>query len=246
MGCHTTLERVLAQRAKEKCIKDSDFNPSVVNSESLVDTAIGVGELDTKKPSAGLNKSTRRAIHLRTRCKETFVNGLTRQRKGKVTASPRAKAKVKARARENIQEKGTTTRTRLDLRMKMDSAHSVILVQNVKELNLSVMSKRMMVLRVPVWIEQHMSFAFKSAIVFQWIRRNCRVRRREFLMGVRSQRAPHEKFDQSTGVVLFAVGCLDDRPIVDSGSVVHMSSGLCDDGSDRKSAIQYELGECVG
>ena len=33
------------------------------------------------------------------------MNGQTCQRKGKVTASPRAKAKVKARARENIQEK---------------------------------------------------------------------------------------------------------------------------------------------
>ena len=30
----------------------------------------------------------------------------------------------------------------------------------------------------------------------------------------------YEKFDQSTGEVLFAVGCRDDRPIVDSGSVV--------------------------
>ena len=30
----------------------------------------------------------------------------------------------------------------------------------------------------------------------------------------------HEKFDHSTGEVLFAVGCRDDRPIVDSGSVV--------------------------
>ena len=29
-----------------------------------------------------------------------------------------------------------------------------------------------------------------------------------------------EKFDQPTGEVLFAVGCRDDRPIVDSGSVV--------------------------
>ena len=42
---------------KEKCIKDSDFNPSVVKSESLVDTAIGVGESGTKKPGVGLNKS---------------------------------------------------------------------------------------------------------------------------------------------------------------------------------------------
>ena len=107
----------------------------------------------------------------------------------KVTASPRAKAKVKARARENIQEKGTTTWTRLDLRMKMDSARWVILVLNVKELNLSVMSKRMMIFGLPDWIEQLMCFAFNSAVVLRWIRRNSQVRRSEFLMGERRQRA---------------------------------------------------------
>ena len=58
MDCHTTLERVVARRAKEKCTKDSDVNPSVVNSESLVDTVIGNGESAVKKPRAGLNKST--------------------------------------------------------------------------------------------------------------------------------------------------------------------------------------------
>ena len=52
-GKPTTLERVVARRAKEKCTKDSDFNPSVVNNESLVDTAIGVGESGTKMPSVG-------------------------------------------------------------------------------------------------------------------------------------------------------------------------------------------------
>ena len=62
--------------------------------------------------------------------------------------------------------------------------------------------------------------AFTSATVLRWIRGNCQVRRREFLMGMRSQRALLNKFDQSTGEVLFAVGCRDDRPIVDSGSVV--------------------------
>ena len=56
--CHTTLERVVARRALEKCTKDSDLNRSVVNSESLVDTVIGVGESATKKPSVGLIKST--------------------------------------------------------------------------------------------------------------------------------------------------------------------------------------------
>ena len=58
MEYHTTLERVVARRAKGKCTKDSDFNPSVVNNESLVDTVIGVGEFAMKKPSVGLNKST--------------------------------------------------------------------------------------------------------------------------------------------------------------------------------------------
>ena len=47
----------VAQRAKEKFIKDSDFNPSVVNNESLVDTATGVVESGPRKPSVGLNKS---------------------------------------------------------------------------------------------------------------------------------------------------------------------------------------------
>ena len=58
MECHATLERVVAQRAKEKCTKDSDFKPSVVGNENSVDTAIGVGRTATKKLSVGLNKST--------------------------------------------------------------------------------------------------------------------------------------------------------------------------------------------
>ena len=49
--------------------------------------------------------------------------------------------------------------------MKMYSARWVISVSNVRELNLSVMSKRMMILRLPGWIEQQMCFAFKSARV---------------------------------------------------------------------------------
>ena len=40
------------------------------------------------------------------------------------------------------------------------------------------------------------------------------------VMDMRSQTGTHKKFDQLTGEVLFAVGCRDDRPIVDSGSVV--------------------------
>ena len=65
-----------------------------------------------------------------------------------------------------------------------------------------------------------MCFVFKSATVFQWIRRNCRVRRKRVCDGYEEPAGTHEKFDQSTGEVLLAVGCRDDRPIVDSGSVV--------------------------
>ena len=39
-GVPYNFGKVVAQRAQEKCTKDSDFNPSVVNSESLVDTAM--------------------------------------------------------------------------------------------------------------------------------------------------------------------------------------------------------------
>ena len=45
----------------------------------------------------------------------------------------------------------------------------------------------------------------------------------ENISGVQESEEPastHEKPDQSTGEVLFAVGRRDDRPIVDSGSVV--------------------------
>ena len=57
-GVPYNFGKVVARRAKEKCTKHSDFNPSVVNSESLVDTVIGVCESGTQKPSVCLNKST--------------------------------------------------------------------------------------------------------------------------------------------------------------------------------------------
>ena len=74
-----------------------------------------------------------------------------------------------------------------------------------------------------------------------------RVRRRESVMGMRSPAGTHKKINQSTGQVLFAVGCRDDRPIVDSGSVVSTCPvDYATSGSDRESSIQYEFGECVG
>ena len=56
----------------------------------------------------------------------------------------------------------------------------------------------------------------------------------------------YEKLDQSTGEVLFAVGCRDDRPLVDSGSVV--STCPVDDlTSVPTEKVHYNLNlECVG
>ena len=45
-------------KGKGKCIQDSDFNPSVVNREKMVDTVIAVGESATKKLTVGLINST--------------------------------------------------------------------------------------------------------------------------------------------------------------------------------------------
>ena len=148
------------------------------------------------------------------------MNGLTRQRKGKVITSPRAKAKVKARARKKHLGKGDHNqdqtgspnadgqRTLGDFGIKRQRVEFVGDVQENDDFESHRLDRAAYV------------FWFKSATVLQWIRRNCRVRRRESVMGMRSQRALMEKLDQSTGEVLLAVGCRDDRPIVDSGSVV--------------------------
>ena len=56
----------------------------------------------------------------------------------------------------------------------------------------------------------------------------------------------HQKFDQSTGDVLFAVGCRLDRPIVDSGSVVSTCPVDCAT-SVPTEKVQYSMNlECVG
>ena len=142
-------------------------------------------------------------------CKETFANVQTRQRMGKFTASP--EAKVKVWARENKQEEGTTTRSRLHLRMKkLDSARWVILVQNVRELKVSVMSKRM-ILR----LSGSSSFCVLLSTVqechdgFDGI---ARFVDESFIRyaGGEKPAGTHEKFDQSTGEVFIAVGCRDD------------------------------------
>ena len=155
------------------------------------------------------------------RCKETFANGQTRQRKGKVTASSKVKVKVKARARENIQEKGTTIRTRLDLRMKkLDSARWVIF--GIKRQRVEFVGD--------VQDNDHFETPRLDRAAYVFCVRKCKSvvmdstglpsSSTRVFDGNEEPAGTPEKFDQSTGKVLFAVGCRDDRPIVDSGSVV--------------------------
>ena len=64
-------------------------------------------------------------------------------------------------------------------------------------------------------------------------------------MGVRSLRALMKKSDQSTGEMLFVVGCRDDRPIVDSGRAVSTCPvDYATSVPTEKSTIQYEFGVC--
>ena len=207
MECNTILERV-ERRAKEKCTRDV-----------LGDTAIGAGESATRSRSVGFNKSTQRAIHRKTRCKETFVNVRTQRRKGKVTTSP--KVKVKARARENIQERETATRTQAGSPDEETGQRTLgDFVIKHKRVELVGDVQRMMILRVTVWIEQLMYFAVKSVTVFPMGPTELPSSSKRVSDGNEESAGTHEKFDRSTGEVLLAVGCRDDRPIVDSGSVV--------------------------
>ena len=164
MECHTTLER-RARKAKEKCTRDSDSNPGAASRDVLGDTAIGVGELDTKKRSVGSNKNTRRALISPQDTSQGDIREWTHSaEKGQGHSQPKGKGKGKGKEKTS-QEKGTTTRTKLDLRMKkLDSAGWTILVYNVREWNLSVMSKStVMILKRPEWIEQLTFFVITSA-----------------------------------------------------------------------------------
>ena len=123
-------------------------------------------------------------------------------------------------ARENIQGKETTTRTRLDLRKK--DGQRTLGHFGVKRLRLEFVGD------VQESDEFETPRLDRAACVF------CVRKCKSVMMdstelpssstrvfdGSEEPAGTHEKFDQSTGEVLVAVGCRDDRPIVDSGSVV--------------------------
>ena len=83
--------------------------------------------------------------------KGTFGNGPTPQRKGKVKGKGTGKRKHSGKGNCNQDQAGPPDEE-TGQRIK-------------RELNLSVMFKKMMILRHPEWIEQLVCFDFKSARV---------------------------------------------------------------------------------
>ena len=148
------------------------------------------------------------------------MNGQTRQRKGKVTTSPRAKSKVKARARKNNPGKGNHNqdqtgsphedgqRTLGDFGIKRQRVGFVGDVQENDDFECPRLDRAAYVF----YVQKCNSIPMDSTELPSSSKRVCD--------GYEEPAGTHEKLDQSTGEVLFAVGCRDDRPIVDSGSVV--------------------------
>ena len=86
------------------------------------------------------------------------MNGQTRQRKDKVTGKGKGNRKHPGKGNHNQDQAGSLNEDR-------QRTLGDFCVSNVRELNLLVMSKGMMILRLPEWVEQLMCFAFKSARV---------------------------------------------------------------------------------
>ena len=185
---------------KEKCTEDSEFNPSVVNSESLVDTVIGVGESAIKKPSVGLNKSARRAIHLKTPLQRDIREWSNTSEKGQGHSQPKEKGKGKGKAKRKHPGKG-----------KHNQDQRVEFVGDVQE-NDDFETPRLDRAACVFCVQKCKSVMLDSTGLPSSSTRVCG--------GSEEPAGTHEKFDQSTREVFVAVGCRDDRPIVDSGSVV--------------------------
>ena len=224
----------------------SDSNPSVVTRDVLEDTAIGVGELATKKRSVGLNKSTQRAIHQKTCCKETFVNGQTQRRKGH--SQPKGKGKWQGKGKTNPGKGKNNQAGSPDEEVgqrRLDDfgikRQRVAFGGDVQEHNDEFEMPR--VDRAAYLFCVHKCNSVMSDGL-EMPSSSGRV-----VSGVQGSEEPvgtHEtKPDQSTGELLFAVGCRDDRPIVDSGSVVSTCPVDCATSvSTEKVNYSINLGVC--
>ena len=156
---------------------------------------------------------------------------------GKVTTSPRAKAKVKARARKKHPGKGNHNQDQAESPIEDGQRTLGDFGKDVQE-NDDFESPRLDRAAYVFCVQKCNSTSMDSTELPSSSKRVCD--------GYEEPAGTHEKLDQSTGEVLFAVGCRGDRPIVDSGSLVSTCPVDYATPVPTESAIQYEFGECVG
>ena len=90
-------------KGKGKCINDSDFNPIVLNSESLVDTVIGVGESGTKKSRVGFKMKSNPPQDTLLRDIREWTNT---SEKGQGHSQPKGRGKGKGKGKRKHPGKG--------------------------------------------------------------------------------------------------------------------------------------------
>ena len=86
--------------------KDSDFNPSVVNSESLVGIAIGVGGSGTKKPSVGFKQEYMKSNPSQDPLQRDIREWSNMSEKGQGHNQPKGKGKGKGKGKRKHPGKG--------------------------------------------------------------------------------------------------------------------------------------------
>ena len=127
--CHTTLERVAAQRAKEKFIKDSDFiQPERGEQRKFGGYCNWCWRIGHKEAQCWFKQEYMKSNPSQDPLQRDIREWSNTSEKGQSHNQPKGKSKGKGKGKKKHPGKGTTTRTRLDLQMKMDCARWVILV----------------------------------------------------------------------------------------------------------------------
>ena len=195
--------------------KDSGSNPSVVSRDVLEDTAIGAGGSGTKKPS-WFKQEYMDNNPPQDPLQRDIREWSNSAENGQGHNQPKGKGKDKGKRKRS----GTGSRNQDQTGSRDEETGQATLGDfGLKRQRVEFVGD----------VQENDDFETprvdQAADVFcvQKCKRNCQVRRREFFSSMQRSEEPagtHEKRDPSTGEVLLAVGCRDDRPIVDSGSVV--------------------------
>ena len=126
MECHTTVERVVARRAKDKRTKGLGFQPERGEQRKFGGYCHWCWRIGHKEAQFWFKQEYMKSNPSQAPLQRDFRERSNTSEKGQGHSQPKGKGKGKGNRKH--QDKGTTIRTWLDLRMKMDSARWVILV----------------------------------------------------------------------------------------------------------------------